>query len=200
LIAEVLPLAEAVAGLKHWVVKGRAPNTGRSKPVNPNKVVKTCAVCFRPIAVVCRTMAHHGYRRPGHGSQTASCHGIRFPPLEVSSEGLQWLIGILHTRVTELTAAYSQRGRLDRLVVIQRRKSVTIPKDSPDWAREFELYISELEAETVSLQRELAGLERRLREWHPELPPQPGDAASHGPSTVDTPDETGVRHQKEDPT
>lgn len=197
LIAELLPLAQAVAVLKQQVVKGRAPNTGHSKPVNPNKVMKTCPVCFRSIAVVRGTMAHHGYERPGLGWQTASCPGIRFPPLEVSTEGLQWLIGAVSARETELTAAYSQRGSLDRLVVIRARSSVTILKTSPDWAREFELYVSGLEAEIVSLQRQLAGLQRRLREWQPELPEQPRDSVSQTSSALDTTGATDTQQQPE---
>lgn len=104
--AEALPLAEAVASLKGKVVKGRAPSAGPSKPVNPNKVVKTCPVCFRAIAVVGGTMAHHGYTRPEMGWQTASCQGIRFKPLEVSSEGLQWLIAALRERLGMREQAY----------------------------------------------------------------------------------------------
>ena len=67
--AEALPLAEAVVSLKDKVVKGRAPSTGPAKPVNPNKIVKTCPCCFRQIAVTDGTMAHHGYQRPGHHRQ-----------------------------------------------------------------------------------------------------------------------------------
>lgn len=89
---ELLPLALAIKDLKTKTIKGRAPSAGDSKPVNPNKVVMTCPCCFRSIAVMEGHMAHHGYRRPGHGLQTCSCPGIRFKPLEVSREGLDWLI------------------------------------------------------------------------------------------------------------
>lgn len=100
-----LPVQQAIETLKKEdrIVKGRAP---RAEPVpeNPNKDIKTCPCCFRAIAVMggkdakgvqAGTMAHHGFERPGEGYQTASCPGIRFKCLEVSTEGLVWYIKLL---------------------------------------------------------------------------------------------------------
>lgn len=93
-MAECLPLAQAVADLKSKVVKGRAPRERPVTPPNPHKQTGTCACCQKEQAVkpADGKMAHHGYRRPGDGYQTSSCAGVSFPPLEVSTEGLVWLI------------------------------------------------------------------------------------------------------------
>jgi hypothetical protein len=169
-VAEALPLAEAVTAIKDRVIKGRAPSTGRTQPANPNKIVKTCPICFRAIAVTRRgTMAHHGYERPGSGWQTASCPGTRFKPLEVSPAGLEWFIGALRGELSETQSAYRNRNTLTSLVIFRNRKKITFSKDCPQWAREFELHTVRLEAQILSLQRELSARERRLREWQPEL-------------------------------
>lgn len=168
-VAEVLPLSLAVASLKDKIVKGRAPSTGPGKPENPNKVVKTCPVCFRQIALVRGKMAHHGYERPGHGWQTASCPGIRFKPLEVSSDGLAWLVSTLQSRLETVQSAYKNRNSLDSLLVqVSRDKHEMITKESPLWQQNFRRHVAELESEIQSLTRQVPRLEEMLRNWKPE--------------------------------
>ena len=169
--AEALPLAEAVASLKDKVVKGRAPSTGPSKPVNPNKVVKTCPVCFRAIAVVGRTMAHHGYTRPEMGWQTASCQGIRFKPLEVSSEGLQWLIAVLRERLEVGRQAYAERATHPEFLVARHGRNSEpsrVMRGNPLWPQLFDRYVSEIRAEIAAIERELPVLDKMLADWRPE--------------------------------
>lgn len=170
--AEVLPLAEAVASLKDKVVKGRAPSAGPAKPENPNKVVKTCPVCFRSIAVVHGTMAHHGYQRPGQGWQTASCPGIRFKPLEVSNEGLVWLIGALRERQAALSDALANRATHPEYLMGKRKYGAPLEKitrDDPLWPRLFARHIAELESEIAALKHELPTLDKKLADWKPEV-------------------------------
>ena len=167
--AEALPLAEAMASLKDKVKKGREPTP--AKPVNPDKVVKTCPVCFRPIAVLHRgTMAHHGYRRPGHGWQTASCPGIQFKPLEVSSEGLEWLISSLRTRLTALQHAQANQDTQPEFLMASRSssgKAEKITRNDPLWPRAFKRHIAKVESEIRSLEHELPLLEKKLANWKP---------------------------------
>lgn len=170
--AEALPLSEAVASLKDKVVKGRAPNTVPAKPENPNKVVKTCPVCFRSIAVQRGTMAHHGYQRPGQGWQTASCPGIRFKPLEVSSEGLEWLIATLRERLGKLKNAIANQATQPEFLLAKRTysgKHEKITRDDPLWSRVFARHLAEIESEMGSLERELPMLDKKLADWKPEV-------------------------------
>lgn len=169
--AEVLPLAEAVASLKNKVVKGRAPSAGPSKPVNPNKVVKTCPVCFRAIAVVGGTMAHHGYTRPGIGWQTTSCEGTRFEPLEVSSEGLQWLIAALRERLEARKLAYAKRATHPEFLMTRQGRdgaAVKVMRDDPLWSQLFARHVGELRSEIAAIERELPVLDKMIVDWKPE--------------------------------
>lgn len=168
--AEALPLAQAVAALKDKVIKGRAPNPEPAKVANPDKVVKTCPVCFRPIAVRGSTMAHHGYKRPHEGWQTASCPGVRFKPLEVSSDGLEWLIGALRARLATCEVAYAERGTKDSLLVrTGGSKSLleTITPTSGKWAWHFGAFVSNLESEIGHIKYTLPGLDTKLTNWKP---------------------------------
>lgn len=166
-VVEVHPLAEAVAALKTAIVKGRAPSTGPSKPVNPNKVVKTCPCCFRRIAVVHGTMAHHGYQRPGGGWQTASCPGIRFKPLEVSNEGLVWVIGNYREELVSTKATFARRDHLDVLLVRRGVGVVKITPDMPTWNQELRIWCANIESEIRSLESALQRFEKVLAEWKP---------------------------------
>lgn len=168
-VAEALPLAEAVACLKDKVIKGRAPSLGPSKPINPNKVVKTCHCCFRAIAVTQGTMAHHGYQRPGMGWQTPSCPGIRFRPLEVSNEGLVWLIKATENRLADLRQSLDATDTITSLPYrLTSQKTIQIDPTDTRWSRALMIYKSNLENDIRFIDGDLASLRKRLAEWKPE--------------------------------
>lgn len=52
----------------------------------------TCQCCNRPILANKGQIALHGYQRPGHGWQTASCMGARALPFEVDRGALAKMI------------------------------------------------------------------------------------------------------------
>lgn len=170
--AEALPLAQAVASLKSKVVKGRAPGAGPAKPVNPNKIVKTCPVCLRAIAVQDGTMAHHGYERPDHGRQTASCPGIRFKPLEVSSEGLEWMIAYRRKQLDALKRDIANQDAVPKFLMARRAGtdiSEKIDRDSPLWEKAFSRHLAEIRSEIGSIERILPILEAKLAAWKPKV-------------------------------
>lgn len=112
-VAEALPLANALEQLKTKATKG--PEKRPPAPVNPNKIVRTCPCCLRSIAVTRSKMAHHGYQRPGTGYQTASCPGVRFQPLEVSPDGLAWIIDTLSNHLAATRHALDRAQAPDAL-------------------------------------------------------------------------------------
>lgn len=167
--AEALPLSLAVASLKDKVVKGRAPSAAPPAPVNPNKSVLTCAVCFRPVASTGKGMAHHGYRRPRPGMQSASCAGVRFPALEISDAGLKWSIESLHEDLRKTTAALRAAPSLTDMYVRNWDRTgpplMKIEKGHSRWASEFEDYVAELKGSLQAVKRSLPKLEKMLAGW-----------------------------------
>lgn len=115
-------------------------------------------------------MAHHGYKRPGHGWQTASCPGIRFKPLEVSSEGLEWLITTLRERLTNLNLAVANQEFQPNYLMAKRTRNgpvETITRDDPLWPRLFVRHLAELESEITTIEHELPMLDKKLADWKP---------------------------------
>lgn len=73
----------------------------------PAEIVRgTCQICCRPIGVATGIIAHHGYRRPHQGWQTASCAGAHYRSLEVACDALQPAIDALEV--------YARSCRADR--------------------------------------------------------------------------------------
>ena len=64
-----------------------------------------CQICARPVRAASGVIAHHGYRRPGQGWQTASCFGARHRPYEVGHDALDLWIARLETWIPEKEAA-----------------------------------------------------------------------------------------------
>ena len=169
-IDEANVLAVAMAGLKGSLVKGRAAGTDEQRERagaigNPDKIVMTCACCFRRIAMAGETMAHHGYERPGFGSQTASCMGIRFRPLEVSSEGLECILAHDVALLERLEHAYSERETVSSISRMKERKLATFNRGEAHWERELLYYVSELEAQIRFTRESVTELKARLAGW-----------------------------------
>lgn len=138
--AELLPLAEASKVCRLKVVKGRKPSCAPAKPVNPDKVVKTCPCCFRAIAVgEDRKIVLHGYERPGRGFLRGKCFGVNFPALEESTVGLEAYIA---DRAAAAESLQKQLAGLDarnehtylKWVKGGRQELVTVKRGEADFA------------------------------------------------------------------
>ncbi len=172
-VDELSPLAQTVVELKPFIVKGRAPSTGPSKPVNPNKDVKTCPCCFRGIAVMDTTMAHHGYQRPGDGYQTPSCPGVRFKPFEVSNEGTIWIRDQTKAHM-ERSQAYLQALPEVKMLPTEVRRngypvSVDIDRTHPKWDQEYRFRKLQLEADISTDRSAIRSYDERLKDWKPTV-------------------------------
>jgi len=186
LVAEALPLAQASAELRPLIVKGRAPSAAPPAPANPDQVRATCSCCFRGIAVTpVGKMAHHGYQRPFEGYQTQSCDGTRFPPLEVSTEGLEWLIWKTEEHRDELQDRIDRKDSLTKLTFSVREKGQvvrkSVEKGDPDWDRRFRSWESAACSEQVYLAATLKKLGEALAHWQKITPPRPDSMAEEGP-------------------
>lgn len=165
-INEFFPVATELELLKTKITKGRAVSDEPAKPINPNKDVKTCPCCFRQIAVVSGSMAHHGFKRPGQGMQTSSCPGIRFRPLEISSDGLVWIIQCVKKEISDIEKNIEDKDKLTGIRKKVRGNIVDIKRGDPSWPREFMIYSAQLESELIYSNRTLERLSDRLSEWN----------------------------------
>jgi len=174
LLQELLPLAQAVSGLKDKIVKGRVVAPPRP-PANPDQLRLTCGCCFRPIAVTggepTGYMAHHGYRRPGHGWQTASCPGIKFMPLETTDDGPRYMLGVMARQLERAQAALAACPNLKSLPILVREHHVKSMKEitpgMPQWRQVYAAHVRDLEQEIRGLTMHMAEMRQLIRDWRP---------------------------------
>jgi hypothetical protein len=167
-VDEMRPLVDAVEFLKTHLIKGRAPSNKPPAPVNPDKDVKTCPCCFRAIAVRGGKMVHHGYERPGNGQQTGSCWGIRYAPLEISTEGLEWLIGFHDQKLKEDKLQLKNLPKATEISILVQRPRLKLETYTPEdkgWHKAYETRKGELEGDIRNRKFNLSIYRRHLKEW-----------------------------------
>lgn len=151
------PLALLFKELKSKIVKGRKPNPealARKAAELAKKDMKTCACCFRAIARLKNGLiADHGFTLPYQGwGRQGSCPGGDFRPLEVSDDGLKYMVNGLKGRVAQLTEEFAAAPNTK---VITRSKNY--------WSKETEEITSEHNAFASLLAGLVSGLERDLK-------------------------------------
>jgi hypothetical protein len=186
LLNELQPLTDAVNSLKEHIVKGRAPNP-EPKPENPNKIIRTCPCCFRGIAVQSNRMAHHGYKRPWDGMQTASCTGTHFKPLERSDEGLRAIITGTESHIVRCETALAEKETKTTLFVKNSKgQTIEITPDHKGWSSALYDWESRLKREIRLSKESVIAFKDKLAGWKqteidPERPDVELDASADAP-------------------
>lgn len=161
------------------------------------KTTTTCQICGRPIQANTGVIAHHGYQRPyrGSGWQTASCQGARYAPYEQSCDRIPVVIDMIRRFIATSQAAltglvsappetllgerYLGMGRIETFPV--SKPDDFTPSSPKDYRKNS--YVSlwherkhDLERAIAEAQHDQAALEKRLADWVPPNPPEPGTA------------------------
>lgn len=158
----------------------------------------TCQICGRPIKAKNGIIAHHGYKRPGGGWQTASCDGARQYPYEDARDQLPRSIAKAKRFIAEHQAwldefitnppevlIYSQQ----RYVGVGRYKTESIELPRPDgfssdgarrpygghdYAYEYDSRVRETKQRIKWAKEDIAVLTKRFDNWQPAwLPADP---------------------------
>ena len=92
----------------------------------------TCQICAREIKANTGVIAHHGYRRPGGGWQTASCAGARFLPYEKACDRLPPTIFAIQAFIARRTAELATMMANPPATLKLQRRSVYDPRPEQD--------------------------------------------------------------------
>lgn len=116
-----------ITGRSNWD-RAEIPVEKLTAWVSPPKIsehARTCQICGRPIFAGRGMIAHHGYERPGHGYQTASCFGALKLPFEVDRGALgEWI---------EIIKEYIQNAKA-RAALLETRPKISVKVDKRDAA------------------------------------------------------------------
>lgn len=172
-IDATLPLAQVLEILKTKTVSGRKPLSPEKAAVKAAQLaakdLKTCACCFREIARYPNGLiADHGYTLPPSWGKTASCPGRKFRPLEVSDDGLKYMVDLLTGRCAEIEKAIAALpNRTTLLVQSYGKKHEAIGPDDPRWKKTYDATLSEFQDDLKYTTKSLKQFEQRLASWKP---------------------------------
>lgn len=142
----------------------------------------TCQVCGRPIKAKSGLIAHHGYKRPQYGWQTASCIGARHLPYEESCDVLPVAIDKITNYIELESTALKNfianppdeltifRGSYDRTGTVRTRPENFDPKNM--WTAGYRTYESAFKSQTYRMEQNvkyaklnLEYMQERLTKW-----------------------------------
>jgi hypothetical protein len=164
----LMPLVDIMKELKGYIVKGRKPSDKPNKTViNPDKITMTCPCCGREIAVgKDGTMVNHGFHRPGYGWIVGNCIGVGQKPLEVSDEGLKYLLNALNIHLLALTERKNlalKIGEIDSKNIYG--KTVVYKSTQFQYNREIE----KLTYDIKYVEHQIESCQKSISEWKPNL-------------------------------
>jgi hypothetical protein len=155
----------------------------------------TCQCCGSDVAVdkaaddEFQRTAHHGYKRPGWGYQTASCMGARALPYELGHDKLDRLVALLEREVEQRVArvAALQAGKVQKIMVAgpyrrNGREMVEVTPQNADllmaertinvlampgaaWVAVVRDEVARVERELVYVRRDLRDQQARRAAW-----------------------------------
>lgn len=143
-----------------------------------------CQICGRLIKASTGKIAHHGYRRPGGGWQTASCLGARYEPYEVSRDRIPAVFEVINEYIESTTAriadlklnppdelSYTRGSWKKETIKVQRPEGFTASNPNAtshrmhSYEAEFFGLIDRLERSIKSSQADLLHLAQRFADW-----------------------------------
>lgn len=173
-VEELAPLVGLFDAAKPLIVK-RQPMTDaqrleRAQRMNPDKIIRTCGYCLRHIAVgPDGKMVHHGYQRPGDGSQTASCRGVQHGPWERTVDGGKLLAAGLRDRLSFVERALRHLPNAEKLGRVEGRRGaerfVEYERGTPEYLDIQRRDIATFTYEQRTLIATLRDVDERVADW-----------------------------------
>lgn len=104
-VAQANACAELRARIKAAPLVEKPKRQPTKRELDKAAKAMTCQICGRAIFAELGRIAHHGYERPGHGWQTASCYGALRLPYEVSRDAIMEIIPRLQADIARMREA-----------------------------------------------------------------------------------------------
>lgn len=137
-----------------------------------------CPCCFKDFIVKTGKIVFHGYERPGIGYTIGECFGVKYPPLEVSKEGLVAFIEQLHkfrTTRKENLEALKVADEVFRGARWLGDTSKTFKKGDKEFDAVKKDLVWRAERELQAVEQDIAVCKKVEKEWAPR--PFPRKAA-----------------------
>lgn len=137
----------------------------------------SCAACFRNIKI--KQTSHlplivkHGFRRPkGYGFLIGQCHGVDFPPFELSPEGTEHYVEALKRHVVDQEKTLKKIA--DGTLEILKTDRGVVKKGDPSWPRAINGARASIPQVIKLVEADIEGLQQMIRAWKEVPLPEEG--------------------------
>lgn len=167
---EVLKEIEAI----HYSVFNASETAKRGAPPDLlSRGLGTCSCCFGEFHVKNDKMVRHGQRKVQDYMWSATCHGVAYPPLEISTKGLEEFI-LRYERGREQILAELKDPSSIKTVPVKSRDGVrTLTPEDPSFEKALGAHIVRLERDAKDMAADLEILRDRLDQWSRKLEGEP---------------------------
>jgi hypothetical protein len=171
---EVLKEIEGI----HWSVFNASESAKKGTPPDLlSRGLGTCSCCFGEFHVRNEKMVRHGQRKVQDYMWSATCYGVAYPPLEISTLGLEDFIGRYERGREQLTAEIGDPDAIQSVSIKTKDGARKLNRGEPGFDKALDAYLVKLQRDVKDMTADLEILRDRLEHWsmkHNDEPKGPG--------------------------
>jgi hypothetical protein len=167
---EVLKEIEAL----HYSVFNASESAKKGTPPDLlSRGLGTCSCCFGEFHVKNEKMVRHGQRKVQDYMWSATCYGVGYPPLEISTKGLEDFVGRYERGRDQILAELSDPASILTVPVKTREGMRTLTREEAGFEKALDTHIAKLERDAKDMAADLEILRARLDHWSHKLADEP---------------------------
>lgn len=171
---EVLKEIESI----HWTIYNASQSAKKGTPPDLlSRGLGTCSCCFGEFHVRNEKMVRHGQRKIQDYMWSATCYGVAYPPLEISTQGLEDLIGRYERGREQLNEEIANPDAIE-VVPLRNKEGVRrLNKGEAGFDKALDAYLAQRKRDVQDMAADLEILRDRLEHWsrqHSVEPKGPG--------------------------
>ena len=172
-IVTVWEVLKEVEAIQYSVFNASETAKKGSPPDLLSRGLGTCSCCFGEFHVKNDKMVRHGQRKVQDYMWSATCQGVSYPPLEISTEGLENFIGRYERGRAQNLAELADPASIETVSVKTRDGMRTVHRGDAGFEKALDAYVAKLERDTKDMAADLDILRDRLDHWSRKLTDEP---------------------------
>lgn len=167
---EVLKEIEGI----HWSVFNASETAKKGTPPDLlSRGLGTCSCCFGEFHVRNEKMVRHGQRKVQDYMWSATCYGVAYPPLEISTQGLEDFIGRYERGREQLNLEISDPDAIKAVSLKTKEGARKLNRGEPGFDKALDAHLTRLKRDVKDMASDLEILRDRLEHWHAKLSNEP---------------------------
>ncbi|TLX16606.1 hypothetical protein [Rhizobium sp. MHM7A] len=167
---EVLKEIEGI----HWSVFSASESAKKGTPPDLlSRGLGTCSCCFGEFHVRNEKMVRHGQRKIQDYMWSPTCYGVAYPPLEISTQGLEEFIGRYERGREQLIAEIADPEAIQTVPLKTKEGVGKLNRGEAGFDKALDAYVVKLKRDVQDMTADLEILRDRLEHWSSKLSNEP---------------------------